>query len=53
MESALGLRVVNGIVWVMPVWMRFPEFVTVLVSPVTVLALAGYEVSVRGLVLWR
>ena len=40
MESALGLRVVNGIVWVTPTWMRFPEFVTVLVSPVTVLALA-------------
>jgi len=49
-ESALGPRVVNGIVWVTPAWMRFPEFVTVLVSLVAALGLVGYELSVRGLV---
>ncbi len=49
-ESVLGPRTVNGIIWVTPEWMRFPDFVTVLVSLLSALVLAGYELSVRGLV---
>jgi hypothetical protein len=35
----------NRIVWVTPEWMRFPDFVTVLVSLLSALVLAGYELS--------
>ena len=52
-EATLGPRVVNGIIWVTPRWMRLPEFATVLVSVVSLLVLVGYEVAVRGLVPFR
>lgn len=49
-ESGLGPRVVNSIIWLTPAWMRLPEFVTVLVSLVSALGLVGYELFARGLV---
>ncbi|MFB6296970.1 MAG: aryl sulfotransferase [Salinirussus sp.] len=52
-EATLGPRVVNGILWVTPGWMRLPEFATVLVSLLSAIALAGYETSVRGLLPYR
>ncbi|MEZ3117473.1 aryl sulfotransferase [Halobaculum sp. MBLA0147] len=46
-ESVLGPRIVNGLVWVTPRWMRIPESFTLLVSVLSALVLAGYELAGR------
>jgi hypothetical protein len=46
--ATFGPRVVNGIVLVTPSWMRLPEFAAAALSLVSLLSLAGYELSVRG-----
>ena len=48
-DATVGARAVNGIIWVTPEWMRLTEFGAILVSVLSALTLAGYEVSVRGL----
>jgi len=52
-QTALGPRLVNGIIWVTPDWMRLPDFATILLSLLSAFALVGYEVSVRGLLPYR